>query len=408
MTKICPNCSKIYADAITYCPEDGTPLVDVDPDVSHDPLIGQTLDHRWDILSKLGEGSMGAVYLASQRSMRRAVAIKTLRPALSHDANFVQRFFREAQVASSLANPHCVTLYDFGKTHDNLLYFAMEYLEGTTLHERIYRSPLSLQDILTIGLQITVALAAAHDQKIIHRDLKPENIWLLSMPDNAIFVKVLDFGIAKVLDDKVQMTRAGDIYGTPSYMSPEQCRGKEIDARSDLYSLGCVLYEMLVGRAPFESDNIMDIVLAQMNTAPTPVQLASTRTDLPADLVDLCMELLEKSPADRPATASEVGQRLAALLQQTTNTHAAFTPNPTNIPPVYPAPISRGTLWDTQSISASAGEVPADNAEEDHSMPLIWILVLTLVGLIIALGMIGSVALWISQGSPEILFEENF
>ena len=197
--KICPTCQLQYDDDVDFCPADGMKLR-VRREASTDPLLGRALDGRWIIEEKLGEGGMGAVYRGHQRSVNRTVAIKTLRPQLVESDEFVNRFFREAQIAANIAHPHCVTILDYGED-DGTLYLAMEFLEGTLLTDRIEAGGLTAKEIIEIGIQTASALSAAHDQNIVHRDLKPDNIYLLEVPGGGTFVKVLDFGIAKLMDD---------------------------------------------------------------------------------------------------------------------------------------------------------------------------------------------------------------
>jgi serine/threonine-protein kinase len=287
-------------------------------DEGGDALIGRVLDSRWVIEEQIGEGGMGAVYLASQRSVDRKVAIKTLRPELCNSREFVDRFFREARVASTIAHPHCVTILDFGQTDDGILYLAMEYLEGMPLTHRLRHPDLGVREIVQICMQIASALAAAHDGNIIHRDLKPDNVFLLSISDGSTFIKVLDFGIAKDTSSDDQMTKTGQVFGTPEYMSPEQCRGNKIDGRSDLYSLGCILYRMLGGHPPFESDTPMAVLVSHVSEQPRHVRELIDRADVPEALIDLCMRLLEKDPNDRPDDAQAVRNELERIIDNTT------------------------------------------------------------------------------------------
>ncbi len=207
--KICPTCLGRF-DEEAFCPDDGTELRQIHTD-SGDKMLGRVLDGRWLIEEKIGEGGMGAVYRGEQTSVGRPIAVKTLLGSLADTDEYVERFFREANVASTLNDPHCVTIYDFGQdAEDHALYLAMEYLEGRELSEFLRDEELTLREALTIGVQICSALAAAHGKNIVHRDLKPENIFLVDVPGGKIFVKVLDFGIAKILDsESSSVTRTG-------------------------------------------------------------------------------------------------------------------------------------------------------------------------------------------------------
>jgi serine/threonine protein kinase len=240
----------------------------------HDPMIGRSLEGRYTIVSKLGAGSMGTVYRARQEAMARDVALKILRPERAFDAQAKQRFVREAKALSLLTSPNTVTVFDFGEIPDPVaspddpsaetsLYLAMEMLEGEALGARLKREgPMPAALAVHIAKGALESLAEAHDKGIIHRDLKPDNLFLVRRAEGAgrpleasaaVTCKVLDFGIAKMLDGRVDAleTQAGTVFGTPRYMSPEQAQGRSLDARSDLYALGVLLYQMLAGRAPF-------------------------------------------------------------------------------------------------------------------------------------------------------------
>lgn len=316
MLKVCPQCDRKYPEDIEFCAQDGMRLQELEDDVS-DPLIGKVLDGRWVIEKCIGMGGMGAVYLGAQRSVDRKVAIKTLKPELSSSREFVDRFFREARVASKISHPNCVTILDFGQTADDTLYLAMEFLDGMELTERLKEGDLAAREIIEICIQISSALAAAHSSNIIHRDLKPDNIYLLSISDESVFIKVLDFGIAKVIGSDEKMTQTGQVFGTPEYMSPEQCRGEVLDGRSDLYSLGCIMYRMLAGRPPFQADTPMGVLVAHVSQQPQDVRELMTRDDIPEAFADLTMRLLSKHPGDRPGDAPAVRAELEAILPQT-------------------------------------------------------------------------------------------
>ncbi len=280
-------------------------------------MIGRVLDNRWIIEGKIGQGGMGAVYSGHQRSVDRKVAIKTLRSSLADTDDFVDRFFREARVATTINHPHCVTIHDFGQDDDGTLYLAMEFLDGQELTDRIEAGSLTLEEILRIGMQIASALSAAHDAQIVHRDLKPDNIFLLDIPGGGTFVKVLDFGIAKVLGSDTQMTKTGQVFGTPSYMSPEQCQGHPVDGRSDLYSLGCILYELVGGRPPFNGETPMAVLMAHVVNEVTPLSnLDGVARHVEPRVESLIMSLLAKEPDERPATASIARSQLEQIISE--------------------------------------------------------------------------------------------
>jgi len=311
--KVCPECDREYDDDVDFCARDGSKLRARD-ESSEDPLIGRMLDGQWRIEEKIGEGGMGAIYLASQESVGREVAIKTLRTALSENEEFAERFMREARVTSSINHPHCVTIFDFGQTENNTLYLAMEFLDGEPLADRMDRGSTSMRTAFEVGIQVASALSAAHRHEVVHRDLKPDNIFLLDIADGSTFTKVLDFGISKELGSEDDLTQTGQIFGTPQYMSPEQARGADLDARSDLYSLGCILYEMVSGRPPFDGDKSMEILVAHVQEEVVSIREVSDR-EVPSRFADLIMGLLEKDREARPARAEEVRGSLEGMFE---------------------------------------------------------------------------------------------
>ncbi len=274
------------------------------------------------VVKKLGEGGMGAVYLAEHTLIGRRAAVKVLQPAMSANQDIVQRFFNEARAATAIADPGIVQIFDFGYHTDGSAYIVMEFLEGEALDSRLKRlGRLAPDDALRIVRQVASSLAAAHRAGIVHRDLKPENIFLV--PDREVAsgerAKILDFGIAKLTgnaslggDSKLKTATAA-IMGTPMYMSPEQCRGAgHVDARSDQYSLGCVLFHLLTGRMPFDGEGVGEIIAHHMmSTPPPPSTLAP---GLSPALDALVLRLLAKRPEERFATASELADACGALL----------------------------------------------------------------------------------------------
>ncbi|RDV38813.1 serine/threonine protein kinase [Bradymonadaceae bacterium TMQ3] len=363
MQKICPTCQRSYGDDVVYCPHDGMKLRLSRPE-GDDPMLGRVLDGRWIIEKAIGAGGMGAVYLGHQRSVDRQVAIKTLRANLSETDDFVDRFFREARIATTINHPHSVTILDFGQDEDGTLYLAMEYLVGTLLSERIKEGNLTFEEILRIGVQIASALSAAHDANIVHRDLKPDNIFLLDIPGGGTFVKVLDFGIAKVLGAETQVTRTGQVFGTPQYMSPEQCQGHAVDGRADLYSLGCILYELVGGRPPFSAETPMAILMAHVVNEIPPL---SQHRNLPVTLERAISSLLAKEPADRPADASAARALFETLLAELNPEVLASAPGPADpdAQPVEQPPGVELTLTETQTHPPLASlSTPIDDLDD--------------------------------------------
>ncbi|KYF54781.1 protein kinase, partial [Sorangium cellulosum] len=301
-----------------------------------DPFLGITIADRFVIVGKLGAGSMGTVYRARQEAMGRDVAIKILRSDRAFDAQAKARFTREARAMSLLRSPHTVTVFDFGEVVDDSadpsfgrgrstgqsspdgvawssgsLYLAMELLEGESLGQRLKRlRRLRVGDAVRIARHALLSLAEAHDKGIIHRDLKPDNLFLARPPagEHEEICKVLDFGIAKVVTgaerpvDALE-TQAGTVFGTPRYMSPEQAQGRALDARSDLYSLGVLLYQMLVGRPPFIDDDAVVVMARHIKTAPVPAVEAAPEAGIPPSLSELLQRALAKRPEDRPRSA---------------------------------------------------------------------------------------------------------
>lgn len=308
---ICPDCLKQYGDAaVEFCPDDGARLRRLKLDPEEDKLLGQTIDDRWTIETKLGQGGMGAVYLAQQLNIERKVAIKVMRKGLDSGKEYIERFLREANVASQVSHPHMVSIYDFGQLEDGGLFIVMEYLDGVTLGERVLDNPLTIDQALEVTSQLCAALAAAHAGGIVHRDLKPDNIFLLDMPGGDIFVKVLDFGIAKHLNAQTAVTQTGQVFGTPEYMSPEQCRGESgIDQRSDLYSLGCILYELMTGRVPFRASSLLKVLFMHVSDPIPAIELKHPDGTL-REVEEIALKLLEKDPDRRYKSALDVREAL--------------------------------------------------------------------------------------------------
>jgi serine/threonine-protein kinase len=270
-----------------------------------DRLIGSLFDHRYRIVRKLGSGGMAEVYLAEDEELGRKVALKMLNERHARDDQFVERFKREARNAAALNHPHIVRIYDRGQA-EGTYYIAMEYLDGQTLKELLVRKgPTPPLTAIKFAREILSALAEAHRHEIVHRDIKPHNV--IVSPDWN--VKVTDFGIAR--SGASQMTEAGSIVGTAQYLSPEQARGKPVDQRSDLYSLGIVMYEMLTGKVPFTGDAAVEIAMKHLDTIPDPP--SKWRPEVSHDLDAVVMRALAKDPADRYPSAEEMDTDLARI-----------------------------------------------------------------------------------------------
>ncbi len=280
-----------------------------------DPLEGTMLANgRYQIIRRIGTGGMGAVYQACQVVMGRMVALKLIHPHLGDNNQvMVGRFLQEMRSSAAVEHPNTIRVYDFGETEDGRLFLAMEYLEGRTLRQLLEsEAPLPENRVIAIAIQIAKALGAVHSEGVVHRDLKPENVMLLDRYGEQDFVKVLDFGIARFFDEaQKQMTITGAVIGTPAYMSPEQASGADLDGRSDLYSLGIVLFRMVTGQLPFDKPDLVSLLMAQINQPPPPVLLHAPH--LSPGMASLIMQLLAKEPNERPPTAIEVIRILSGL-----------------------------------------------------------------------------------------------
>jgi len=264
-------------------------------------LINHTIGN-YRVTSLLGEGGMGVVYLAQHPVFGRKVAIKLLHAVLARDPDIVARFFNEARAIHMVAHENIVEILDFGQTPDGQPYFIMEFLSGESLSEAITRGPMSPDQVEAIGVQMCKALSAAHSKGIVHRDLKPHNVQLVIKPDGALQVKILDFGVAKILSSpdgsSSVKTRTGSLMGTPLYMSPEQCKGAGVlDHRTDIYSLGVILFEMLSGRPPFNAEGVGELFAKHMLEDPPSV--TEFAPNAPPHMASAIMKALAKDPAAR-------------------------------------------------------------------------------------------------------------
>lgn len=316
--KICSRCSELFADDARYCANDGTSL-----EPSTDRFLGRTIASRYRLVRRLGAGGMSLVYLARHELIARLSALKILRPELSAITEHRERFLREARAVNRINHENIVEITDVGES-DGVAYLVMEYVDGEPLFSWVQRGPLPWEVAARIGMQISSALARAHQMGIVHRDLKPENILLVSpeartrkgaIPQDVkdVKVKLTDFGIAKMFDEPT-LTLNEQLFGTPGYIAPEYVGGLPIDGRADIYSLAVVIYEMITGVLPFDGRGASELLLKPLTTSPVP--LSVRRGGFPTELEALLMRCLSREPADRPADAFAVHDALVDVVQK--------------------------------------------------------------------------------------------
>lgn len=385
--KICPVCSREYADSVKFCPNDGQTLRSAAP---ASDLVGQIVADRYHVTRKLGEGGMGQVYLAEHVKMGRRSAIKVMNPAMVHDPDAVARFNREAANASRITHPNVCTIYDFGETGDGLIYLAMEFIEGEPLTDLLKREvALPTVRAVQIFTQVADALQAAHDLGIVHRDLKPDNIMLARGRSGGDVVKVVDFGIAKAIggDDSQKVTRTGLVVGTPDFMSPEQLAGDKVDGRSDVYALALVLYKMLTGKLPFEATTVQETMVKRLTDIP--ITLAVVRPDLrfPPGLQETLDAALARDPSDRYQAAMKFASDVSTVVGIGRGGAAAAVP-------VTRADIEgRTQLLDTPRTKTVAA--PSPPAKRRSVLPLA-------VGVVALVGAGGAYALFGRHAEPVV------
>ena len=364
-----------------------------------DAYIGKDIAGQFKIVQRIGSGGMGSVYKAEQPEMNRFVAIKILHPRYLSRPDLVSRFRREARAMSHLSHPNTARVFLYGQLDDGACYFVMEYLEGRNIAQLVRaEGPMDPMRAIHVMQQVCGALEEAHKQGIIHRDLKPENIFLTSQGGIIDYPKVLDFGLAKVTEREMRpgsliLTQEGMVFGTPEFMSPEQARGEKLDGRSDIYSLGVIMYEMLTGKLPFDAKQPMDYINLHMNAQPISLAQRVPGRSFPAGLEDVLMRCLAKRPEDRFQTASQFGEALKAVASGTPLPKGPSSGSYQNVQP-YPAqsqPPSQPPQGYAQQGQQSRSRAPSPPPQVPTS-PMPWVVLGA--GVLLALG--GAVALAIS------------
>ena len=327
----CDACGHSNIDGARFCANCGG-LMPVEPEKGQDAMIGQLIGGRYRVTGVLGEGGMGIVYVGEQQmgSTVRKVAIKTLHSHLSKDPSVLARFHRECGTVAQLEHPNTIKFYDFGATADGTLYIAMEFVSGRPLADAVQAGPMAPDRVVKIMRQVCGALDEAHMQGIIHRDLKPDNVVLTNRAGETDFVKVLDFGIAARTESadaqkEAKLTQQGMVLGTPPYMSPEQFTGKALDARSDIYSLAVMSYELLTGKLPFEADTPWQWATQHMTAQPIPFEVSAPAKNIPGGMRHAILKGLSKDRDQRPSTARDFFSELSDGGRMTVETNPAET-----------------------------------------------------------------------------------
>lgn len=345
-SKVCPTCKKEYSNEVVVCPDDNNQLAPL----AKDALVGTVFADKYEILSVLGAGGMSVIYKARHKYMERTCAVKLLHPFLLSDSSMFQRFQYEAKAASNLSHPNVVAMHDFGITDDGKAYLVMDYLEGEDLSTVLERDVfLTEPQAREIFRQALAGLDHAHSKGVIHRDLKPSNLFLIPQTDGSVLVKLVDFGIAKITDSSSaaqNLTRTGEVFGSPLYMSPEQCSGKSLDARSDIYSLGCLMYEALCGRRPLVGESALETMHMHIKDVPLTLSQAAPKLEVSHQLEDAVMKCLCKRPDDRFSSVAELYQEIYG--EPLPKVPVAHSVGGTDSQIVIPAPASSTTAPSTK------------------------------------------------------------
>ncbi|MCC6527073.1 MAG: protein kinase [Polyangiaceae bacterium] len=348
--KICPACSRELEGAVTHCPDDGAALVYLDTATNEraQHLLGQVIDGRYRLERVVGRGGMGTVYACRHVVVGKTFAMKVLRPGVERSEEVLQRFIREAQAANAIESRHICAMTDFGQLPTGAFYVVMELLDGMSLTRALREQRIGRRDLVRVFVQVADTLDKAHRAGIVHRDLKPDNVVLVADEDDPFFVKLVDFGIAKMMQARASsLTETGVVLGTPYYMSPEQARGDALDHRSDIYSLGIVMYRAFTGRLPFVADSAMGVLTRHITEEPA---LPSRLCEVEPVTERVILRCMQKRPEARYQSMAEVA---AAL--RTVPAHLEPRPRPAAEP--EPGPASLPTYVSSGGASPQAAVV---------------------------------------------------
>ena len=395
--KMCLACNQTFEGTMTHCQKDGTQLVSF----GHDDNLGKIVSEKFKILELVGKGGMGAVYLAEDITKKNTwVAIKMLHAQLSEDKNSVKRFQQEASAASDLQHPNLILQHDFGMIDGKNPYLVMEFLQGESLSDRIKEhGPINPVHCCRLFSQVMDGLKYAHDKGVVHRDIKPSNILLLEK-DGEEVVKVLDFGLAKLMPwsgkESQHLTKTGEVFGSPIYMSPEQCMGKQLEPSSDIYSLGITLYEALTGKPPFKGQNVVQTASKHLSDSPPPFEAIRPDLNLPINLQNVVFKALEKEPIHRFKTMQEFKEALVYAVTGQGSSSAQV------LAPAYSAdatqPVKRGDIDNIRNSTASSVSLRATEAAAEAKKPKMMMMA---GGAVVALLLLGGGVFFMMNSNSE-------